>query len=184
MDSLSSQINSRIDAVDKKFEEDQSQLMEDSRTLLENMPVGVYRRTPGPKGRFLKVNPAFLDLFGYGSIEELKQMTAADLYVDPIENKDFSDRLLTEETVTGVELQLKKKDGTPFYGVVTASVKYKPETKEVGYIDGTVEDITERKIAEVRLQESKERYRNLVERVVENIKDFSASYALEMLVTA
>ncbi len=83
-------------------------------TTLENIPIGVFRNTPGPEENFLMANPAFLNLFGFDSIEELKQVTMADLYVDPSERQSFSDKLLAEKTVTGIELQLKKKTELPF----------------------------------------------------------------------
>ena len=38
---------------------------EQYRTLLNNLPVGVYRNTPGPEGRFLMANPAFCKMVAY-----------------------------------------------------------------------------------------------------------------------
>ncbi|MBT3369091.1 MAG: PAS domain S-box protein, partial [Nitrospina sp.] len=35
------------------------------RTLMDNLPVAVYRNTPGPKGEFLMANPAFCKMFGF-----------------------------------------------------------------------------------------------------------------------
>lgn len=38
---------------------------EQYRTLMDNLPVAVYRNTPGPKGQFLMANPAFCNMFGF-----------------------------------------------------------------------------------------------------------------------
>ena len=44
------------------------------------------------------------------------------------------------------ELRLKKKDGTPIYGSINATVHRDPNGK-VDWIDGMLEDITQRKQA-------------------------------------
>ena len=47
---------------------------EQYRTLLNNLPVGVYRNTPGPEGRFLMANPAFCNPKkpAFGTVPERK----------------------------------------------------------------------------------------------------------------
>jgi PAS domain S-box-containing protein len=118
------------------------------RTLMENLPLGVYRNTPGPRGEFLMANPAFLDTFGFDSLEQLQQVAVADVYAVPEERQRFSDNLLDSGSVTGVEIRLRRRDGSPIWGAVTASVVYDPETGEPAYFDCTIEDITERKQVE------------------------------------
>ena len=116
------------------------------RTLLENVRIGVYRTTPGSKGKFLMANPAFLSMYGYDSEEELKQVTVASTYVIPAEGKGFSDQLLARGRVDGLELHLKRKDGSILLGSVTAVVAH--DNKGTPYFDCTIEDITHRKQAE------------------------------------
>ena len=117
------------------------------RTLVENLPLGVYRNTPGPQGEFLMANPAFLSMFGFDSKESLKETSVADLYADPRERKAFSDRLLAQGRVSGLELCFKKKDGSLFWGSVTSTV-VRDESGSVAYFDGITEDISERKQAQ------------------------------------
>jgi len=117
------------------------------RTLVENVPVAVYRSIPGPKGRFLMANPTFLKMFGLESEEELKEISVAHVYMNPKERKAFSDNLLANGTVTDVELPLRKKDGTLFWGSVTARVVY-DEGGKAPYFDWTIMDITAQKTAE------------------------------------
>ncbi|MEE8300445.1 MAG: PAS domain-containing protein, partial [Desulfatiglandales bacterium] len=52
------------------------------RTLVQNIPVAVYRNTPGPEGRFLMANPTFLKMFGLDSEEEFKKTIVTDLYMN------------------------------------------------------------------------------------------------------
>ncbi len=117
------------------------------RTLVENLPIGVYRNTPGARGRYITANTTFLKMLGFESEAELQKIHVSDIYVDPALRKRFSDRLLAQGKVTGVEYQFKRKDGTRFWGSVTASVVYDEQGQPI-YFDCTMEDVTARKEAE------------------------------------
>ena len=142
----------------RRSEESLQESEERYRTLIENLPVAVYRTTPGSEGEFLMANPAFLQMFGLESEEEIKKMAAADFYMNPKDRGEFSDYLLNKGGVTGLERHLKKKDGTPFWGSSTVRVVYDESGKEI-YFDCNIMDITERKLAVEALQESEEKYR-------------------------
>ncbi|MFQ5978017.1 MAG: PAS domain S-box protein [Candidatus Heimdallarchaeota archaeon] len=133
------------------------------RTLVENIPIGVYRTTLGSKGKFLMVNPAIVNMLGYDSEEELKQTDVADVYLYPEERIEYAKRLLDEASLLGVEIRLKKKDGTPIWGSITAGVVFR-KNGEVNYFDGLLEDITERKQAEEALRKNEELYRTLFQK--------------------
>ncbi len=124
------------------------------RTLVENVPIGIYRTTPGPTGRFLMANPAFLRVFGFETEEELKQISVVDLYMNPDERKAFSDNLLAQGGVAGVEMQLRRKDGTLMWGSVTARVARDEQTGGTAYFDCTIEDITGRKEVEEQIRQN------------------------------
>jgi two-component system, cell cycle sensor histidine kinase and response regulator CckA len=132
-----------LEQIEKALRESEERF----RTLVENVPVGVFRTTPGPKGEFLMVNPAFLNMYGFDSTEALEGKSVADLYANPDERKMFSDRILAQGSVTGAELRLKKKDGSLFWGSVTIKA-IRDENGPVAYFDGVIEDITARKRAE------------------------------------
>ena len=53
------------------------------RTLTENITVGIFRSTPGPAGRFMEVNPAFVEMLGYQDKKELMALDVAQIYQDP-----------------------------------------------------------------------------------------------------
>jgi PAS domain S-box-containing protein len=115
------------------------------RTLIENFPIGVYCTTPGSKGEFLMANPAFLKMFGYHSMDELRKIHPSDTFVNSKERAVFSDRLIRAGRINGAELQLKRKDGSRMWGLVTSQVEYDLDTGEVLFFNNTIEDITERK---------------------------------------
>ncbi|MEW5957209.1 MAG: PAS domain S-box protein [Chloroflexota bacterium] len=126
------------------------------RTLAENVPIGIYRNTPGAQGKFLMANPALRRTFGYDSLEQFLQIDVADLYSDPARRKAFSDKLLAQGRVIAEELEMKRKDGTSVWVAVTATA-VRNEAGEIEYFDGIIEDITERKRIEETLRENEAR---------------------------
>ena len=149
------------------------------RSLVENVPVAVYRNAPGLKGRFLMANPTFLKMFRLDSEEELKEMTVADLYMNPNERKVFSDNIQATGTATEVELLLKKKDETPFWGSVSARTIDDGSGKGP-YFDCTIMDITDRKRAEEALNEYTERLEQMVEERTKDLESFAYSVSHDL----
>ncbi len=123
------------------------------RSLTNNLNVGVYRNTIGPKGKHIEVNPAVVEMFGYDSREEYLKVSVSDLYKNPDDRKGYNEKILRDGFVKNEELQLQKKDGTTFIGSVSA-VSVKDERGEVKYFDGIIEDITERKRIENQIKAS------------------------------
>jgi len=140
----------------KRAEEALKASEEQYRTLYQNIPIGVYRNTPGPEGRFLMANPGFMQIFGIKSKEELETLKVADLYQEPAERASFSERLINDGYLKGFEGRLKRLDGTPIWGSITAQTIYREDGK-AAWFDCTIEDITERKQAEEALRLSEER---------------------------
>ncbi len=143
------------------------------RSLVEDIPIGVYRTTPGPDGKYLVANTALLKMLGFGSQEKLDDIAVADLYANRADRKSFSDALLTQGSVDGVELKLKKRDGTVMWGLVTARVVYEEGRSEAAYFDCSMQDITERKRIEAELE------RRLHETLLLNRVMAASSSALE-----
>lgn len=117
------------------------------KTLTENINVAIYRNTVEPKGRFIEANSAMIKMFGYKSKQEFLSINVADLYQDPEDRKKFNEKMLRDGYVKNEELKLKRKDGSPFTGSVSA-VAVKDKNGDVEYYDGIIDDITERKRTE------------------------------------
>ena len=118
------------------------------RSLIANIPVGLFRNTPGVHGEFIMANPALAKMFGYDSLEEFLKVQVSDLYADQHEYVTFSNKLLSQGNVESKELRMKKKDGTPIWGMATVRVVQDDSGKIVCF-DGQIEDITKRKEAEL-----------------------------------
>jgi PAS domain S-box-containing protein len=121
--------------------------------IVEDVPVGVYRVTPGDDGEFVFGNAAMMDMFGAPSTDALAEYSVSDLYVNPDERGRLSDRIIEEGLVENEEVRLQTLDGEELWGEVTA---IRVEEDGDVYFDGAIQDITERKQYEDRLQSQME----------------------------
>ena len=130
------------------------------RSLIDNLNVGIYRNTADPSGSFLKANPAIAHIFGYDTVEAFMRVSVADLYMHPEDRQNFIDEVMAKGHVRGKELLLKKRDGTPIWASCTARVATDSDGN-VKWIDGIIEDITQRRRAEESLRENEAKFRSL-----------------------
>ncbi len=155
------------------------------RSLVENLPIAVYRVTPGPQGEFVLVNPAYLRMFGYESLEELQDHHVSDLYIDPSQRKEFSDRVVRDGYVANLEQNLRRKDGTPIWVLVNAHVVY--QDGKPTYFDCTAIDITAQKLdafARNQAEQALQRRTKELEALLQTSNSISASLDLETVLTA
>ena len=118
------------------------------RSLIANIPVGLFRNTTGADNKLIMANPALAKMLGYDSVDELLTVRVSGLYADGDEWISFSDKLLSQEKLESEELQLKKKDGTRIWGAATVRV-VRDDTGKIVCFDGQIEDISKRKQAEL-----------------------------------
>ena len=146
----------------KRAEESLRESEEKYRSLANNLNTGIYRNSVGPEGQFIEANPAIVKMFGFHSKQEFLESKVSDLYKNPEDRIAYNEKLLRNSQVKNEELQLRKKDGAVIIGSVSAVV-VKDENGDVRYFDGIIEDITERKHAEVALSESGAKFRSIFE---------------------
>ncbi|MBW2545198.1 MAG: PAS domain S-box protein [Deltaproteobacteria bacterium] len=140
------------------------------RLLFQNIPVGLFRNTPGPEGKWIMANPAIARIFGYETVREFFQTSVVDSYDDPAGRQGFSEKLLARGHVVGEELRLNRRDGITIWVAVTADA-VRNESGEVEYFDGMVEDITERKQAGEARQKAHDELEAKVEERTKNLKE-------------
>lgn len=146
----------------KRAEESLRESEEQYRTLQSNIPVGVFRTTADPSGRLLSANPALVKMFRYETPEEMSKMHVSDLYLNQDDRKKFIETLSSTVEISHYEVQFERKDGTVFWGSLSARA-VADESGKIAYFDGILEDITKKKKAEQALQESEEKYRRVVD---------------------
>ena len=131
-------------------------------SVVENINVGLYRNTTGPKGRFIDVNTACVRILGYSSKEEILKRNVSDFYLNPEERTKLSQKIKKLGFVRNEEITLKQQDGTPILCSISA-VAVKDEQGTTKFFDGVIEDITESRQAEEAKRQSEAKFRNIVE---------------------
>jgi PAS domain S-box-containing protein len=122
-----------------------------------------------PDGRYLEVNCAYCEMFGY-SEQELRATTFADITYPEDRHATAIDaprRLASREIATyRVEKRYVHKRGHVVWGDLNVAVVPNPDGS-VAYFIAQIQDITARKQAEEALRESEERYRSLFNTMIE-----------------
>ena len=90
------------------------------------------------------------------------------LYVDPERRAEFIQIMQERDTVTDFESRIYRKDGSIIWIAENVRAIRDPRGRLL-YYEGTVEDITQRKLAEEKLRNSETLYHSLVETLPQNI---------------
>jgi diguanylate cyclase (GGDEF)-like protein/PAS domain S-box-containing protein len=143
-------------AIERKQSEDALKRSEAQyRGLFENVIEGVYRVSAD--GKLESANPALVRMLGFHKEEDLRCIASTrDLYVDPLARDRVLSTLERDGVVRNAEYQLRRQDGTTITVVENARAVFDGNNCIVGY-EGTITDISERKLAETRLSEEKDK---------------------------
>jgi PAS domain S-box-containing protein len=129
------------------------------KNLYENSPLGLYRANP--YGRLLVANPALVRMLGHASFAELASTTGEWGDYEPnYLRPDFRKRLAEDDRVRGYEGTWKRPDGSTIFVRESARATRAPDGT-ILYCEGTVEDITEQKKAEEKVERYQEELRSL-----------------------
>ena len=145
----------------KQSEKVLNESLEIYRDLVNHVGVGIFKATPGGSGRFLEVNPAMEAITGY-SREELLELEVTDLYVHPEERAEHIKEVLSGIPAKSWEVHFKKKDGTEII-VRDKTIAARSNDGKALYLEGFLEDITERKRAEQALAASEQNLHNTLD---------------------
>ncbi|MEO1353613.1 MAG: PAS domain S-box protein, partial [Cyanobacteria bacterium J06635_15] len=122
------------------------------RSIFENAVEGIFQSTLD--GHYTTVNPMLAQLYGYESPEDLitsLENIGEQLYVAPNRRSVFVALMQAQAgSVLSFESQVYRKDGSIIWVSESARAIYDSHHQIIGY-EGTVEDITARKQAEVEL---------------------------------
>jgi len=132
-----------------------------TRGILENVQDAYVRADRD--GRILMVSPSAASLYGYGSMEEMIGLSTTVLYATEEERLSIVGELRQRGGMRDRIGKGRKKDGTVFWVSLNARF-FEDEQGQVAGAECFVRDISERKLAEEALRESKERYEQLVDK--------------------
>jgi len=125
------------------------------RAIVENAAGGLYQLTP--EGMYLSANPAMARILGYTSPEEMLRAVknaSGMVYPDLETRKTFIQTLIMQEQIFGYESQILRQDDSKIW--VRENIRVvKDEQQNVMYFEGSMENITKRKEADLALMEAK-----------------------------
>jgi PAS domain S-box-containing protein len=162
-------LNFLRDVTERKRTEEALKESEDKyRNLFQNAQVGLFR-TAIADGRVLECNELAARMFGFDSREEVvNKAVIGRMWLHPDSRKQMIEELESEGEVRGFEAEVRTKDGSVMW--TRFSAKAFPEH---GWLEGVVEDISDRKAMEQALWESEK----LLAEVFNSIQD--AIYVLD-----
>jgi PAS domain S-box-containing protein len=130
------------------------------RDLVDLAPIGIFQTTPD--GRFLAVNAAFASMLGYDSPADVLQLRASEAFANPPDRAGVIETFDRSGRVSGLEVRLKQKDGTPIWvridGRAVRDTAGKVERYQV-----FATDVREQRRSAEALGASEARYRALME---------------------
>jgi len=110
--------------------------------LLQTISEGTYVATP--EGRILDANPAFLQMVGAGSIEDLENHCGEKLWVSSARRAELEELVAERGSVHEFEIEARKLDGSVITVLETCQAQL-GSTGEIQAFYGVLIDVSERK---------------------------------------
>jgi diguanylate cyclase (GGDEF)-like protein/PAS domain S-box-containing protein len=132
------------------------------RELFQNSVAGMFRTLPD--GRITAANDAFAQILGYENGDALlaSGRGIGEFYVFPQQRDAVLKRLDESRDRIMFEFDARRRDGTVILAEVRAQAVHDSDGRFL-WTEGSAQDISARRQAEIALQESEARYRTLVE---------------------
>jgi len=151
----------RTEAVLKESEEKYRQFFRTSRD---------FTFVTSREGKIIDMNDAALELFGYDSLEELRQLQVPDLYVRPEEREELYNKVVECGYTKEHPADLRRKDGSIRRTLITAVGQYDDDDCLTG-LQGTIRDVTEQRQNEEELKKYREKLEVLVAERTRELED-------------
>jgi diguanylate cyclase (GGDEF)-like protein/PAS domain S-box-containing protein len=135
----------------KRAEEALRQAEEKYRAIFEDAVVGIFQITP--EGRPVSINHALARMHGYDSPEQFLAEVSdvvRQIFVNPDQMVEMMQELQQYSVLHGVEVEVYCKDRTRKW-VVANMRAARDSSDDIVLLEGTIEDITDRKVAEERV---------------------------------
>ncbi|BCM90858.1 putative signaling protein [Abditibacteriota bacterium] len=121
------------------------------RSIFENAVEGIFQTSPD--GHYLAANPSLARIYGFESPSELLGSysdISRQLYIDARVRAEFIEEMKKEGKVSNFEAQIRRKNGQIIW-ISENAREVRGDDGELLYYEGTVEDITARKVAQDQL---------------------------------
>jgi PAS domain S-box-containing protein len=139
-----------IEQDSKSFDSYESELL---KAINRNLKEGLYRTQKS--GKVVYANEAFLKMFGYETVTEMMEVNSSELYVEPEKRGELQAKIEYEGFVTNLEVLLKRKNGSIFWGLLSTSKTV--DDNGIVHYDGALRDISSLKEIERQLKIEKQK---------------------------
>jgi len=139
------------------------------RGIFENAIEGIFQATPD--GVLRRANPAMARIFGYDSLDEFLsnvRSLSSRIMVNPDHMSDFYEQVRDMGEIKRFEAEYYRRDGKTIWGSLNARAIYDEEGNLI-FIEGILEDITDRKKAEQDLADLNRHLEQLVRERTEDL---------------
>jgi PAS domain S-box-containing protein len=123
------------------------------RHIFEKAIIGIFQSTP--LGRFTRVNESLAKMLCYDSpadLIETVQEIEQQFYVDSTRRQEFKRLLEENDVLQGFEIEVYRKDRSKMW--LSANVRSVRENGKVVSYEGSLEDISQRKLLEEQFRQS------------------------------
>lgn len=165
---MSAEIGARekkLQAMNKTLQEAE----EKYRGIFENAIEGIFQATPD--GVLRRANPAMARIFGYESLDEFLsnvRSLGSRIMVNPDSMQRFYEQVREQGQIKRFEAEYYRRDGKTIWGSLNARAIY-DDRGELIFIEGILEDITDRKKAEQDLADLNRHLEQLVRERTEDL---------------
>jgi PAS domain S-box-containing protein len=150
------------DEIQKRRQADEALRLAEHKyqSIFEHALEGIFQTSED--GKYIAANPALMKMYGYESFEELAAAVddiATKLYVDPDRRAEFIRIMRENGQVLHFESEVRRRGG----GTIWISENVRSINDEAGdflYYEGTVDDITELKLAREKIERTQQRLEN------------------------
>jgi PAS domain S-box-containing protein len=142
------------------------------RKIVDHAPIGIFRSTV--EGRFLTMNAKGAAMFGFASPEEMTSSItdiANTIFTRPEQRCAIVERAIAAGDFVSAEVEYRRTDGTTFQANLYMRA-VRDESDRLSCVEGFVEDVTNRRLAEEALRRSHE---ELEQRVSQRTAELSAA---------
>jgi PAS domain S-box-containing protein len=121
------------------------------RSVIENIQDGFFRINRD--GRIIMASPSAARMFGYSGSGDILGHRIDNFFRNPDVRKTLTDRITNEGSVQDMTLEMKRRDGSLFWGSINAHYLNDAEGKPVG-VEGSIHDVTESRVMEQAVREA------------------------------
>lgn len=124
------------------------------RKIVENAAGGIYQIAPD--GGLMNVNPAFAHILGFDDVNHMyaENFNMWSIYIAAEDKRAYEQMLHSDDSLRNREIQVKDAKGDVIWINENARA-VKDDNGEILYYEGSIEDITQRKEAELELIQAK-----------------------------